>query len=70
MTACAVGLAYAGREDAAGLRELVEIAEAREPVLTAARRHIADVGVVDEPTRVRADALLSTAVCHLDRLVG
>jgi hypothetical protein len=70
VTACALGLAFAEREDADGLRELVGIAEAQEPVLAAARERISEVGVVDEATRARADALLYTAIGHLDRLVG
>lgn len=69
VAACALGLAYARREDVEGLHELVAIAEADEEVLTAAREQIATVGVVDDATRRRADALLYTAVGHLDRLL-
>jgi hypothetical protein len=69
VAACALGLAYAQREDVDGLQELVAIAEADEQVLTAARHRLASVGVVDDATRQRADTLLYTAVGHLDRLL-
>lgn len=69
VAACALGLAYARREDVDGLRELVDIAEASEEVLIAARERLTAVEVIDEETRQRADALLYTAVGHLDRLV-
>lgn len=70
VAACALGLAYAQREDAEGLRELAGIAEGDEAVLGAARARLATVSVVDDETRERADALLYTAIGHLDRLTG
>ena len=70
VAACALGLAYAQREDADGLRELVDIAEEDETVLAAARGRLAGADVVDAATRRRADALLYTAIGHLDRLVS
>ena len=69
VAACALGLAYAHREDVEGLQELVAIAEADEQVLTAARDRLATIEVVDEVTHQRADTLLYTAVGHLDRLL-
>ena len=69
VAACALGLAYARREDVEGLQELVAIAEADEQVLTAARHRLVVVDVVDDATRRRADALLYTAIGHLDRLL-
>jgi hypothetical protein len=70
VAACALGLAYARREDVEGLQELVAIADADEQVLAAARERLAVVDVVDDATRRRADALLYTAVGHLDRLLA
>ena len=45
VAACALGLAYARREDVEGLQELVAIAEADEQVLTAARHRLVVVDV-------------------------
>jgi hypothetical protein len=73
VAACALGLAFARREDVDGLQELVAIADADEQVLAAARERLAAVGVVgvvDDATRQRADTLLYTAVGHLDRLLA
>ena len=69
VAACALGLAYAQREDVDGLRELVAIAEADEQILTAARHRLAAIDVVDDATRRRADTLLYTAIGHRDRLL-
>lgn len=70
VVACALGLAYARREDVDGLQQLAAIADADEEVLTAARHRLAGVDIVDDATRRRADTLLYTAVGHLDRLLS
>lgn len=69
VAACALGLAYAHREDVEGLQELVAIADADAQVLASARDRLATVEVADEVIRQRADTLLYTAVGHLDRLL-
>ena len=70
VAACALGLAYAQREDVEGLQELVAIAEGDEQILEAARHRLAELDVVEDSTRQRADTLLYTAVSHLDRLLA
>lgn len=68
--ACAVGLAFAGRDDPEGLRELIDMAGGNRCLLTQARARLTELGTLDEPVRRRAAALLDAAVWQLPAAGG
>ncbi len=68
--ACAVGLAFAGRDDPECLQQLIDMAGGRRPLLTQARARLQELDTVDEPVRRRADALLQAAAWKLPATDG
>lgn len=62
VTALALGLAFAGRETAMAVEELLHAAAGRVEVLTAATARVAGSAVGDHDTHRRADDLLRRAI--------
>lgn len=61
VAACAVGLAFAGRDEHEAVDELVSMAEDETGVLTAAGREIAGLEHLEEALRSRAATLLDAS---------
>ena len=60
-SACALGLAFAGRKDAGGVREVIDISDGEVSVLIAARDELDAIEVIEGPTRRKAERLLDAA---------
>lgn len=67
VTALALGLAFAGREPAMAVEELLHAAEGRVEVLTAATSRVSGSAVGDHDTHRRAADLLRQAVAQRRR---
>lgn len=70
VTALALGLAFAAREAAMAVEELIYAAGGRVEVLNAAGSRVAGMAIGDHDTHRRAGELLREAVAHRRRHVA